>query len=352
MNTGRRLTDLLAVAGMLILVGSVAGAGWWLTRPAPLPDVPPLDPGQLDVVCTGRVDVAGNVTPLVPGQAGRIVEIAVGEGDTVTAGQMLVRLDDAAARSQLTQAEAALDVTRVELESARSEVVRFPDQLAARDQLLTAAASRVEAARKLLEQRQAQIAVTPLGAAELASINARIAELVALEAAERGQVADLRKLDPGLKVRVVEARLKAAEADVALARLAVDETIVRSPADGTVLRLQAAVGGVMSPSARVPAIVFAPAGPLVVRAEIEQEFLGRIEVGMKAVLQDETRPGGPTWDGRVTHISQWVAQKRSFLLDPGEINDVRTVECVIGLDASQSGLWIGQRMRVRLIAGQ
>lgn len=349
MTAARRLTDLFAVVGMLLLVGSVGGAGWWMTRPTPPPVVPPLDPERLDVVCTGRIDAAGMVIPLLPVRAGRIVEVAATDGLSVAKGQVLLRMDDTAAKAALTQAEAAVAVAKAEIESAVKQAERVPDQLAARDELLKAAAARVEAAKKLFEQRKEQQAVAPLGKAERESIEAKIRELEALEAAERGQVADLRKLDPQLPVRVAQARLSAAEADLVLARQAVVETVVVAPEDGTVLRVQAALGALIGPESPVPPLVFAPSGPLVVRAEIEQEFLGRVRDGMRAEVRDESRADGPIWSGRVARISQWVARKRTFLLDPGEINDVRTAECLIELDSSGDGLWIGQRVRVRLI---
>ena len=52
--------------------------------------------------------------------------------------------------------------------------------------------------------------------------------------------------------------------------------------------------------------------------------------------------------GTVLRVGNWVARKRTVLLDPGEVNDVRTVECVIALDGSPDGLLVGQRMRVRI----
>ena len=349
MSAGRRLTDLIALLGMLLLVGSVGGTCWWLTRPSTPPDVAPLDPSQLDVVCTGRVDVSGMVIPLFPTQPGRIIEVLVEEGVSVQPGQILIRFDPTAAKAQQSQAEAAVSVAQVERDAAIQEADRWPLQLAAREQLLLAAAARVESAKKLLQQRRDQGAVAPLGRAEEEAIQARIRELESFEAAERGQVADLRKIDPRFKIRAAESRLQAAEADLVLARQAVQETVLTAPAAGTILRLQAAVGAVLGPNSPMPAIVFAPAGRLVVRAEIEQEFLDRVRVGMKAILQDESRAEGPQWTGRVSQLAAWVAQKRSFLLDRGEINDVRTVECVIELDSPGNGLWIGQRMRVRLV---
>jgi len=349
MTAGRRFADFIALLGMILLVGSVAGTGWWLTRPNTPATIVPLDPARLDVVCSGRVDVSGTVVPLVPAQAGRIVEVLVEEGATVQPGQVLIRLDSTAAKAQLLQAEAALNVAQVELEAAIQEAERWPTQLSAREQLLFAARARVEAAKQLLQQRRDQAAVAPLGRGEHEALEARIRELEALEAAERGQIADLRKIDPRLKIRACEARLQAAQADLALARQAVQETVLKAPAEGTILRLQASVGGMIGPGSPIPAIVFAPAGRLVIRAEIEQEFLGRVRVGMKALVHDESRGDGPQWHGRVSQLASWVAQKRSFLLDPGEINDVRTVECVIELESPGSGLWIGQRMRVRLL---
>ena len=47
-----------------------------------------------------------------------------------------------------------------------------------------------------------------------------------------------------------------------------------------------------------------------------------------------------------------VARRRTLLLEPGEMNDVRTVECVITLDGNTDGLLVGQRMRVRIGRGE
>jgi hypothetical protein len=47
----------------------------------------------------------------------------------------------------------------------------------------------------------------------------------------------------------------------------------------------------------------------------------------------------------VGHI---VAPRRTVLLEPGELNDVRTVECVITLEGGTESLLVGQRMRVRI----
>jgi multidrug resistance efflux pump len=336
------------VVMLLLLAGSIAGTAWWLNRPdtgaIPTPQI-----DETDVYCTGRVDAAGQVTALDPVQPGRVTAVLVSEGDAVAAGQKLVQLDDSAAQARLIQAEAALDAAQVELDVTLRDKERVPNQIAARTALLKAASARVEAARKLLQQRKEQQQVTPLGKAEQEALEAQVRELEEMEASQQLELEDLKKIDPELRVRAARAKLKAAEADRDLARKAVGDCVITAPGPGTILRLQVAVGGLINPGSPPPAVVFAPAGSPIVRAEVDQESLGRVAVGMTAEVQDENHPDGPVWTGRVTQIARWVALRRSFVLEPGELSDIRTAECVIELDPPTDGLWIGQRMRVRIV---
>jgi multidrug resistance efflux pump len=144
------------------------------------------------------------------------------------------------------------------------------------------------------------------------------------------------------------AKFQAASAQLDEANRAHDECTLKAPADGTILLLRVAEGGVIGPGSPEPFVVFAPTGPLVVRADLEQEFVYRVKPGMKVELRDEARSNSPVWTGKVTTVSEFIARKRSILLDPGEMNDVRTAECVIAIDPSAELLRIGQRMRVRI----
>jgi len=70
---------------------------------------------------------------------------------------------------------------------------------------------------------------------------------------------------------------------------------------------------------------------------------------MAAIATDENRPEGPQWKGKLKHLGGWVALRRTMILEPGEISDLRTIECLIELDSGGERLWIGQRMRVRIV---
>ena len=112
--------------------------------------------------------------------------------------------------------------------------------------------------------------------------------------------------------------------------------------------MQTGPGEFVTPGHPRAPIVFRPDGPLVVRVELEQEFLSRVATGAKATIRDEMRSDSPTWPGRVLSVSKWVGPKRTIVLEPGVLNDVRTVECVITLDPPANGLLVGQRMRVQI----
>ena len=55
-----------------------------------------------------------------------------------------------------------------------------------------------------------------------------------------------------------------------------------------------------------------------------------------------------TWRGQVARISDWYTHRRSILQEPLQLNDVRTLECLIALDSGQPPLRIGQRVLVTL----
>src|SRR5438309_863146 len=89
---------LFLLLGLSVLIVSGLGAGWLLSTPgapdqaakgaAPPPTTTPARAPA--VVFFGQVDLERGCTPLTPLTPGRVVEVCVGEGDAVKAGQPLV----------------------------------------------------------------------------------------------------------------------------------------------------------------------------------------------------------------------------------------------------------------------
>ena len=146
-------------------------------------------------VSTADAYIDGNQVSLSSEIMGRIDQLAVDEGDTVQAGELLVRLDDHDLQAQLVQAQAALDhaqqsvkLADVTLERARQDFARATTQLKGHAisqeeydhaQLALAAA-----------QAQQQIAVSEVGSAraQVGVVQARLAD-TRITAPFRGVVA-------------------------------------------------------------------------------------------------------------------------------------------------------------------
>jgi HlyD family type I secretion membrane fusion protein len=135
---------LLGAACLFLLVG---GFGTWSIR----------SEIAAAVIAPGQVAVAQNRQVVQHLTGGVVAEILVAEGDVVAEGQLLLRLDDAALRSEAAIVEGRLlEVlarrARYEAEERDAEALTFPQAL--RDAAGPAAADLMDGARQLWELRQ------------------------------------------------------------------------------------------------------------------------------------------------------------------------------------------------------
>ena len=79
------------------------------------------------VALSGRIE--GDDSAVAPKTSGKILEVTVREGDTVTAGQVIARLDDAQVRAREDQARAALLAAQAKSQAARDQIAVLQDQL-------------------------------------------------------------------------------------------------------------------------------------------------------------------------------------------------------------------------------
>ena len=79
---------------------------------------PPLPPGVIAVA--GRIE--GDVSSVAPKVAGKVQEVLVREGDTVTAGQLIATLDAAQVESRRTAAESAVAQAEARVTRARQQI--------------------------------------------------------------------------------------------------------------------------------------------------------------------------------------------------------------------------------------
>lgn len=296
----RRLVLLAVIAVTLAAVVSA----WLLVRHPPVAD------GLLQV--NGRIE--GDHITVAPKFAGRVVELAVREGDVVTAGQLLVRLDERAVGARLEQAQAAQASLESQLAAQHAAVALLRAETAVAVQ---AARTRVAAAQAELRRADAaheQDAREHARAVELSSqgfVGPQALERAGLVLRQSGELRDaaraalaqaqqaLRDAELGpQRVRAREAELavtrdrrREAAAALAEARVALDDLAITAPVGGTVTGRFVNLGEVVN--AGTPLLELTDLGRLYLKGYLPETQIGRVRRGMPARIHVDAYPGEP-----------------------------------------------------------
>jgi membrane fusion protein YbhG len=246
------------------------------------------------IVASGHVEaIEVRVSTKVAGRVARLDKV---EGDTVTAGTELARLDTTdlelarrVAAADRGQAQADLDLR---LAGSRSEDI---DE--ARAQVARADAEREGAQKDLV--RMQELLDAGMGTAQardeaLARRDATVAEVRA--ARER-----LRKLQAGSRLQEIEsarARVLAADARIAQLDQQIKDATISSPVSGIVTAKLAEAGELLSPGAGV-CVVTDLAGAWL-NVYVAEPDLGRIRLGQEAEVRTD---GGQVRRGHITFVS-------------------------------------------------
>jgi multidrug resistance efflux pump len=346
MKTIRRFRYLLWLLGLAVLVVSLAAAGASFRSGSAA--TPPAESDRESawlVSCSGHVDVKHGVVSLYPTQGGRVAEVLVEENEHVKKGAVLLRLEDRLIKIQIKEAQADLEAAKAQLVDIRNAPQRHDAQVNQMRAGIDALQERLAAARRVRDDKVDLRAIVVVRQSEVDVARNQVKELEALLAAEKAKLTELQLHNPAVAVRQAEEAVQARQARLEQAQEQLRECGLRAPADGKVLRIQVGAGDVLSAAARQPAVQYCPDTPRFVRAEVEQEVAFRVQVGQRVIIRDDSSDT-TVWNGQVATISDWFTPRRSVLQEPMQVNDVRTVECLITLDPDQPPLRIGQRVRV------
>jgi HlyD family secretion protein len=231
---------------VIVVVGGAVAGGWWFARNSPEQAIQFLVNGGLErsraeqfvaalggqvgvqqpaaLVASGSIE--GEEVSIVSEFGGRIVALAVGEGDEVQADQVLVRLDDSTLLAQMAQAKAAVAAAQANLENVKAG--SHPAEiLAAEAALLQAQAQRDAAqtgwqdAQAILDNPQqidAQV-VQAQSAVDLAAVQVEQAQSqLASAKVERDQYRAQGTMEEKWMYRVYDYQVQAAQAAIDAAK--------------------------------------------------------------------------------------------------------------------------------------
>jgi len=266
------------------------------------------------VVGLGRIEPEQKMIDLASQTQGLIRGIFFQPGDTLSAGQTILALDNEIEQARVAQAAARLEVQRPAIRAAQAG-------LAAARIRTENAGRNLERVRNLFEQK----AVTQEDYDNAESeYNALTEETKQLEA----------------EVLRSERLLGQYQADLKLAEAEWKRTYLVAPADGQLLSRDVGVGSLISPEK--PVGTFALESALVARCEIDELFAPKIRTEQRAYIRAEGMTDTLA-TGIVSFAGPYLRRKSIFSDDVGVLEDRRVREVWIRLDSGESVL-LGQRV--------
>lgn len=276
----------------------------------------------------GRVEPRSGVVRISAGGIGRVTALPVKLNDKVTAGQLLLVLEDKDARARLTAAEAEAAARKRERDAApanagRENVSRAEDNLYNAERTYTSARIELDDAM-LADPKGTSPAVT--------SARKRMTDAQDRVRQETNNLNNASRNNSTAPSRADSAVI-AARADVMLADQAWDKTRIRAPIAGSILQISAKVGEFLAASPEQIVFSMGDVSRLRVRAEVDETEVNKIRLGQTVFVKNAAFPG-QEFEGKVSELSPLLAIPRMTARSPRRPNDVEVMEVIIDLDGS------------------
>ena len=203
--------------------------------------------GRIEAV---EIDVAAKT-------AGRVKQILVGEGEFVTAGQVVALMDTEVLEAQRRQAEAQLQQARSAVTTAQSQIAQRESDKAAARAVLAQREVELKSARTKLARSVALASKGFISPQAVDDDRARVDSAESAVGAGQAQVAAAEAAITSARSQVVGAQSSAtaAQANIERIRADIDDATLKSPRDGRVQYLVARVGEIVATGGRVLNIV-------------------------------------------------------------------------------------------------
>lgn len=305
--------------------------------------VPPTDAKTWIVAAPGRVEPRTGETKLGAPILGRIAVVPVQEGDAVSKGDLLIRLDDEEIAARSDSVEAEVDARRrdrddVDAASRDAKAIRDAEDAVAK------AERRFWKARAGLDNLTAQL---NSAAANTGAIKTARDEKAASESkleAEKSALAELKAASDAPAPTRIESALAAARAERSALEVQREKTRIRAPFAGTVLRLDARTGEIVAPTPEQVLVVFGDSAHLRVRAEVDEHAVGKLKLGQQAAIHSDAYPDHD-FPGKVSSIAPALSAARLGSRGVMKRTDVDILEVFIDI-ADASPLLPGMRVDV------
>ena len=258
----RRAGLIIGIVVALLLLGAAGAAGYYFFLRAPKFEVdqatavaPSADPGATAILqATGYV--TARIQATVSAQiTGTLTQVLIEEGEHVTKGQVLARVDDTQYRAGMLQAQAGLA-------SAQATLVQYQAQLAQSKRDLTRNEDLVD--RHLVSVQAVETART-----QVDTLSAQVATQMK--------------------------QIEVADANVKSAQVYIDYTTVHAPFSGVITAKAAQVGEIVSPLAtggftRTGVGTIVDMDSLEIEVDVNEAYINRVQANQPATATLDAYP--------------------------------------------------------------
>ena len=304
---------------------------------------------------TIRITASGTVEPvrtvnLSPNTSGIVEELYVEQGDRVTQGQIIARMDSEQIDAQIVQSEAGVAEARAQLD----EALRGPTQTDIRQ-----AEASVSQAQAQVEDAQARRSLTideasrsqrlfDRGAISRSDLDRAISDRRSADAGVDQSIARLNEAEQRLvdaqngseteTIAQAQARLSRAQGQLQAAQTQLSDTQIRAPFSGIITQRFASEGAFVTPTATASDVtsatstaIVALASGLEVVAEVPEADIGKIKSGQSVEIQADAFPD-QLFEGQVKLIAPEAIERQNVT-----VFQVR-VELLTGTDMLRSNM--------------
>jgi HlyD family secretion protein len=245
-----------------------------------------LAPITEEVLGTGTLEARVSAT-ISSKIAGRILEMHIDQGESVTAGQLLLTLEDEELSQQVAIAEAQVDASRAAMERLETDKKRA-------EAIADQAARSFDRVEKLLQQN----AVSQEEGDKATEALAIAGSGVSLAAAA---------------INEAQKELIAAEKNLEYQRARLADTRVTAPFDGLVVRRDREPGDVVVPGSQILSLI--STNQLWISAWVDETAIARVALDQPARVVFRSLPGR-SFPGKVVRIGKETDREtREFLVD-------------------------------------
>jgi HlyD family secretion protein len=322
------------VIGILILAAAAGGYGWYrggVARQVASTVLVRRGAITATVETTGKVHSARQVELSLP-FGGRVKRVVVSVGDQVEAGQLLLELEAPDAERQVREAELNLEIRQLQLDKARAG--------ASSEEIEIAQANLRKAA---LAKQVAQAAYDEIAATYERRENAEVSpEALALQQANIDYQIAQRNYErlvngpPTDELAALEKQLESAQLALERAQAQWEEMRLITPLAGTVVRVEASEGEMVS--AYRPVVVIADLTSLQMIAEIDEIDVAEVSPGQEVTIRLDAYPG-QTLLGTIVSLAPAASPQRGSTV----------YEAVVGFDAEGLALRLDMGANLKII---